>query len=63
MDLSKIGCCIYKITSPSQKVYIGQSRNIQNRVQNYKRLDCKKQPILYKSLISAIALFLPFALK
>ena len=50
MGLSKIGCCIYKITSPSSKVYIGQSRNIQNRVQNYKRLDCKKQPILYKSL-------------
>ena len=50
MDLSKIGCCIYKITSPSEKVYIGQSRNIQNRVQSYKRLDCKNQPILYKSL-------------
>ena len=50
MDLSKIGCCIYKITSPSQKVYIGQSRNIQNRVQSYKRLDCKNQSILYKSL-------------
>ena len=50
MDLSKIGCCIYKITSPTEKIYVGQSSNIQKRVQSYKRLDCKNQSILYKSL-------------
>jgi predicted GIY-YIG superfamily endonuclease len=50
MDLSKIGYCIYKITSPSEKVYIGQSRNIQRRVKNYKRIDCKQQTILYNSI-------------
>ena len=40
---------IYKITSPSGKVYIGQSRNIKNRKWRYKRLDCKSQVKLYSS--------------
>jgi group I intron endonuclease len=51
MDLSKIGCCIYKITSPSSKVYIGQSRNIKRRFNEYKGYNCKNQSILYKSLL------------
>jgi group I intron endonuclease len=42
---------IYKITSPSNKIYIGQSVNIEKRFTTYKRLDCKNQNILYKSLI------------
>jgi len=42
---------IYKITSPSNKIYIGQSINIEKRFKQYKRLDCKKQPKLYNSLI------------
>ena len=42
--------CIYKITSPSNKVYIGQSRNISKRINNYSNLNCKKQRKLYNSL-------------
>lgn len=41
---------IYKVTSPSGKVYIGQSVNIENRFSHYKRLDCKGQVKLFKSL-------------
>lgn len=41
---------IYKITSPSNKIYIGQSINIEKRFKQYKRLDCKKQPKLFNSL-------------
>lgn len=42
---------IYKITSPSGKVYIGQSININKRINSYKKLKCKKQPKLYNSLL------------
>lgn len=41
---------IYKITSPSGKVYIGQSINIFKRFKQYIRFDCKKQIQLYNSL-------------
>lgn len=41
---------IYKITSPSGKVYIGQSINIGNRKYNYKQKNCKTQIKLYYSL-------------
>jgi group I intron endonuclease len=41
---------IYKITSPSGKIYIGQSTNIEKRVSRYKSLSCKKQTKLYNSL-------------
>lgn len=44
-------CGIYKITSPSGKVYIGQSENIKSRWYRYKKLYCKKQTILYDSFI------------
>jgi group I intron endonuclease len=47
--MKKIG--IYKITSPSGKIYIGQSVDINKRFTTYKNLDCIKQHILYKSLI------------
>jgi group I intron endonuclease len=41
---------IYKITSPSGKVYIGQSINIQKRWKEYKKLyNCKNQVKLYNS--------------
>lgn len=40
---------IYKITSPSGKVYIGQSDNILRRFNTYKKLSCKDQPRLYNS--------------
>jgi len=42
---------IYKITSPSGKVYIGQSINIERRIKEYKNLYCKKQIKLYNSLV------------
>lgn len=41
---------IYKITSPSKKIYIGQSTNIEKRFYTYKLLHCKKQPFLFNSL-------------
>jgi group I intron endonuclease len=42
---------IYKITNPLGKVYIGQSKNWQQRYAKYKRLCCKTQIKLYSSLI------------
>jgi group I intron endonuclease len=42
---------IYKVISPSNKIYVGQSINIEKRFKQYKRLDCKKQPKLYNSLL------------
>jgi len=44
-------CGIYKITSPSKKIYIGQAVNIKRRFYKYKSLDCKQQVILYKSFL------------
>lgn len=41
---------IYKITSPSGKVYIGQSTNIEQRWKDYKETRrCQRQTILYNS--------------
>jgi group I intron endonuclease len=41
---------IYKIISPSNKIYIGQSTNIDQRWYYYKKLYCKSQTKLYYSL-------------
>ena len=41
---------IYKITSPSGKIYIGSSVNIENRIKYYKSLNCKGQIKLFNSL-------------
>jgi group I intron endonuclease len=41
---------IYKITSPTNKIYIGSSIDIENRIKYYKSLDCKGQKRLYASL-------------
>jgi group I intron endonuclease len=41
---------IYKITSPSNKIYIGQSWNWAKRKSVYKRLSCKDQVKIYNSL-------------
>lgn len=41
---------IYKITSPSGKIYIGQSVNIYKRKYFYKNLNCKKQTKIYYSI-------------
>jgi group I intron endonuclease len=40
---------IYKITSPSGKIYIGQSTNIKKRFNSYYRFDCKEQIKIYRS--------------
>lgn len=42
---------IYKITSPSGKIYIGQAFNIQKRIKRYSKLNCKGQPRLYNSFL------------
>ena len=42
---------IYKITSPTKRIYIGQSVNIYKRFKQYEKLDCKRQIRLYNSLI------------
>lgn len=47
----KLNCVIYKITSPSGKVYIGETVNVERRLKNYKALSCKNQRILHRSLI------------
>ncbi len=44
-------CGIYKITSPTSRIYIGQSINICNRFLGYKNLKCKSQVLLYNSFI------------
>jgi group I intron endonuclease len=41
---------IYKITSPTNKIYIGSSINIKRRKKRYEILDCKAQHKIYRSL-------------
>jgi group I intron endonuclease len=41
---------IYKITSPSKKIYIGQSVDIEKRFNVYRLLLCKNQLKIYRSL-------------
>lgn len=41
---------IYIITSPTNKVYIGQSWALEQRLEQYKKLDCLKQRKIYASL-------------
>lgn len=42
---------IYKITSPSGRIYIGQSLDIEKRFRHYKYMKCKKQVRLYASFV------------
>jgi len=44
-------CGIYKITSPSNKIYIGQSQDIKKRWKGYFKLYCKQQTKLYRSFL------------
>jgi len=44
-------CSIYKITSPFNKVYIGQTINFERRLSEYRNLECKNQLKLYSSLV------------
>lgn len=41
---------IYKITNPLGQIYIGQTRHFDRRMESYEKLDCKSQPLIYKSL-------------
>lgn len=49
--MKDIVCGIYKITSPSSKIYIGQSHNIYKRWKGYKKNNIKNQPKLYHSFL------------
>lgn len=43
---------IYKITNPKGRIYIGQSKNIDERITRYKKLQCcKHQLFLYRSFL------------
>lgn len=43
--------CIYKITSPSGKIYIGQTWNFPKRIYHYRRpVSCKGQPGVSRSI-------------
>ena len=44
-------CGIYKITSPSGMIYIGQSRDIERRIIEYRKIRCKSQQKLCYSII------------
>lgn len=41
---------IYKITSPSDKIYIGQTVNLKNRKNQYSSYHCKNQIALFNSI-------------
>lgn len=43
--------CVYKITSPSGKIYIGSTINYARRVRSYKNLICSGQKKLYNSFV------------
>lgn len=50
--IKKVIIGIYKITSPSGKIYVGQAININKRWNiDYKSLNCKGQPKIYHSLL------------
>lgn len=48
-DMRKDISGIYKITSPSGKIYIGRSYRIKERWRSYRRMDCKDQRKLFAS--------------
>lgn len=43
--------CIYKITSPSERVYIGQAVDIRRRIYRYNSLDTQEQVKLHRSFL------------
>lgn len=42
---------IYKITSPTEKIYIGQSKDVEYRLNRYRELRCSAQVLLYNSFL------------
>lgn len=43
--------CVYKITSPTNRVYVGSTSNVTRRWRSYKRLKCEAQRKLYSSFL------------
>lgn len=41
---------IYRIVSPSNKIYIGQSWDVKKRMKSYKSHNCSSQPAIYNSI-------------
>ena len=41
---------IYKITNPLGKVYIGKTCNLSKRKYAYRKLECRSQPLIYRSI-------------
>lgn len=50
MQFHRVMMGIYVIQSPTNAIYVGQSRNIEKRWSQYKKLKCKDQPRIYNSL-------------
>ena len=42
--------CVYKITSPSGRIYVGSTIDFNRRMSYYKKLHCKRQPKIHASL-------------
>ena len=42
---------VYMITSPTGRIYVGSTTNIEKRWNSYKKYKCKSQPKIYNSLI------------
>jgi len=42
--------CVYKITNPEGKIYIGGTKNYKKRLNYYKSVSCKNQIHIYKSI-------------
>ncbi|HLA59529.1 MAG TPA: GIY-YIG nuclease family protein [Puia sp.] len=48
--IQDIKCGVYLIVSPTNRRYVGSSIHIYDRWDRYKKLKCKTQPLLYRSL-------------
>lgn len=49
MKISEIGF-VYMITSPTSRIYVGSTQDVDERWGKYFKLNCKDQPKLYNSL-------------
>lgn len=49
-NIPKLHYVVYKITSPTNRIYVGSSKDLRKRMSNYKNLRCKQQVKLYASL-------------
>lgn len=49
-NIPKLHYVVYKITSPTNRIYVGSSKDFRKRMSFYKNLRCKQQVKLYASL-------------